>query len=90
MLCGMLLHAGLVQLHGSRMQLHGWASILCLSGMQLRGVCAIAWPLLLKLTFKSPTLDGHIFLIRTPICTFLDSMERSLILEYKYIKLDSI
>ena len=28
--------------------------------------------------FKPPTLDSHIFLVQTPIHTFLDSMERSL------------
>ena len=37
------------------MQLRGWAAILCLSGTQLHGVGTIAWPLLFKLAFKSPT-----------------------------------
>ena len=35
--------------------------------------------------FKPPTLDGHIFLVRTPIRTFLDSMESSLSLESNHI-----
>ena len=33
------------------------------------------------------TLDGHNFLVRTPICTFLDSTEISLSLEFNKIKL---
>ena len=32
------------------------------------------------------TLDGHNFLVRTPICTFLESMESSLSLEFNKIK----
>ena len=32
------------------------------------------------------TLDGHNFPIRTPICTFLDSTESSLSLEFNRIK----
>ena len=72
------------------MKLRGWATILCLLGTQLRGVGAIAWPLLLKLTFKSLTLHCHIFLVQTLICIFLDSMEISLSLESNHIKLATI
>ena len=32
------------------------------------------------------TSDDHNFPVRTPICTFLDSTERSLILEFNRIK----
>ena len=32
------------------------------------------------------TSDDHNFLVRTPICTFLDSMERSLSLEFNRMK----
>ena len=32
------------------------------------------------------TLDDHNFLVRTPICTFFDSTERSLSLEFNKIK----
>ena len=45
------------------MQLRGWAAILCLSGTQLDGVGTIAWPLLFKLAFKSPTSHDHIFIV---------------------------
>ena len=32
------------------------------------------------------TLDGHNFLVRTPICAFLDSTESSLNIEFNKIK----
>ena len=35
------------------------------------------------------TLDSHNFLVRTPICAFLDSKESSLSLEFNQIKLSS-
>ena len=34
---------------------------------------------------KPPTLDDHNIFVRTPICTFLDSMERSLSLKSIHI-----
>ena len=40
--------------------------------------------------FKPPTLDDHIFLVRTPIRTFLDFMERSLSLESDHLLVDGI
>ena len=40
--------------------------------------------------FKPPTLEGHIFLVRTPIHTFLDSMERNLSLESDHMPMDGI
>ena len=40
--------------------------------------------------FKPPTLDDRIFLVRTLIRTFLDSMESPLSIEYDYIILDGI
>ena len=40
------------------------------------GFGVIAWTL--WPTFKPPTLNSHIFLVRTPIRMFLDSMGRSL------------
>ena len=72
------------------MQLHGWTTILCLSGTQLSGVDTIVWPMLLKLPFKSPTLHDHFFLVRTSICMFLDYVENSLSLESNHIKLAAI
>ena len=35
--------------------------------------------------FRPPTLDDHIFLVRTPICTFLDYMESPLSKKSDYI-----
>ena len=35
------------------------------------------------------TLDGHKFLVRTPICAFLDSTEISLSLEFNKIKVSA-
>ena len=40
--------------------------------------------------FKPPTLDDPIYLVRTPICTFFNSMERTLSLEYDHIHVDRI
>ena len=51
-----------------------------LSGTQLRSPAPL----------KPPTLDDHIFLVRTPICTFLDSMESPLSIESDHIPLDGI
>ena len=34
----------------------------------------------------APTSDGHNFPIRTPICAFLDSTERSLSIQFKQMK----
>ena len=76
MLSKMLLRIGLAQLSGVR--------------MQGRGVGAIAWPLLFMHIFKSPTLHDPIFLVRTPIHTFLDSMERSLSVESDHINFATI
>ena len=52
-----------------------------LSGTQLRS------PLY---PFKPPTLDSHIFLVRTPIHTLLDSMESPLSIEYDHMPVDVI
>ena len=40
--------------------------------------------------FKPPTLDSHIFLVRTSIRTFLDTMESPLSLEYDHMPVDDI
>ena len=40
--------------------------------------------------FKPPTLDDHIFLVRTPIRTFLDSMEIHLSIESDHMNGDGI
>ena len=40
--------------------------------------------------FKPPILDDHIFLVRTPICTFLDSKESPLSLKYDHMIKDGI
>ena len=40
--------------------------------------------------FKPQTLDNHIFFVQTSLCTFLDSMERSLILESDHLMVDGI
>ena len=40
--------------------------------------------------FKPPTLDGHIFLVRTPIHTFLDAMESPLSVESDHVPVDGI
>ena len=40
--------------------------------------------------FKLPTLDGHIFLVRTPIRTFLDSMKSYLSIEFDHLMVDGI
>ena len=54
-----------------------------LSGTQLRSGVALH-------PFKPPTLDNHIFLVCTPIRTFLDSMESPLSLESYHIPMDGI
>ena len=38
----------------------------------------------------SPTSDDHNFLIRSPFCAFLDSMEISLSLECNHVPVDGI
>ena len=37
-----------------------------------------------------PTSDDHNFLVRSPFHVFIDSMERSLSLEYNHIPVDGI
>ena len=61
----------------------------CVSGQQnpeqngKRGCAQISAP---PCESAASTLDGHNFLVRTPICAFLDSTEISLSLEFNKIK----